>query len=85
MSANEGLPGPQLAVEGSRLSPDVILENVTFTYPASERPAVEDASIRVRAGTSVALVGASGGGKPAPAALALGILSARWTMHKWGS
>lgn len=73
-SANEGHPGAQLPAARSRLRPDVILENVTFTYPGSERPAIRDASIRIRAGTSVALVGASGAGKSTLADLALGIL-----------
>lgn len=38
-------------------------ERVSVKYQAAKRPAVRDISIHVRAGTSLAIVGASGGGK----------------------
>lgn len=38
-------------------------ERVSFTYPGKDVPAVDEVSLDVEAGTTVALVGASGGGK----------------------
>ncbi len=42
---------------------EVRLENVTFTYSGQEAPAVRGIDIRVPAGTTCALVGATGAGK----------------------
>lgn len=42
---------------------DIELQNVTFTYPGSETPALHDVSLNVQAGQVVALVGPSGAGK----------------------
>jgi ATP-binding cassette subfamily B protein len=47
------------------------LENVTYTYPGSERAALDSVSLVVRPGHCVALVGASGAGKSTLAKLAL--------------
>ena len=47
------------------------LENVSYCYPGSERPALDRVSLLVRPGHSVALVGASGAGKSTLAKLAL--------------
>jgi subfamily B ATP-binding cassette protein MsbA len=41
----------------------VRFENVTFTYPGAEHPAVQDVSLDVPKGTSVAVVGRNGSGK----------------------
>ena len=38
-------------------------KNLTFTYPGSKSAALRDINIRIPAGTNIALVGASGGGK----------------------
>ena len=41
----------------------VAFEHVSFTYPGTARPALSDVSFIVRPGSTVALVGPSGGGK----------------------
>ncbi len=42
---------------------DVAFENVTFTYAGAEAPALDDVCFEVPAGSTLALVGPSGGGK----------------------
>ncbi|GAA5056635.1 ABC-type transport system involved in cytochrome bd biosynthesis fused ATPase/permease subunit [Thermocatellispora tengchongensis] len=50
-------------------APAITFEQVTFTYPGSDRPAVRDVSFTVEPGSTVALVGPSGAGKSTLAAL----------------
>jgi subfamily B ATP-binding cassette protein MsbA len=45
------------------LKHEIELRNVSFGYDNEERPVLRDVNLRVRAGTMVALVGESGGGK----------------------
>ena len=49
----------------------VALEGVTFRYPGAERPALDDVSLRVEPGETVALVGPSGAGKSTLARMVL--------------
>jgi subfamily B ATP-binding cassette protein MsbA len=42
---------------------EVIYENVSFTYPTRNEPALSDIHLHIRPGENVALVGGSGGGK----------------------
>lgn len=51
------VPAPANLTEG------ITFRNVTFRYPGSERPALEDFSLTFPAGKIVAIVGANGGGK----------------------
>jgi subfamily B ATP-binding cassette protein MsbA len=48
---------------------DIVFQQVTFRYPGSDRLAVDQVSFHAVAGQSVALVGASGGGKTTLATL----------------
>lgn len=49
------------------------LEDVTFTYPGTDGPAVRDVSLELAAGEALAVVGASGAGKTTVAALLAGL------------
>ena len=46
-----------------RVKGDISIENIVFTYPTAEQPALNQVSFDVKAGQSVALVGRSGSGK----------------------
>ena len=50
------------------------LQDVTFTYPTAEAPAVRAVTLRVAAGTTIGLAGPSGSGKTTLADLVLGLL-----------
>ncbi|MFJ8629545.1 ABC transporter ATP-binding protein [Streptomyces sp. NPDC093568] len=51
----------------------VTVEGLTFRYPGGEEPVLRDVSLRIPAGGSLALVGATGAGKTTLAALIAGI------------
>ena len=64
----EYLEQPTVERSGSHLDgtiegDGVRFENVSFTYPGADEPAVEDVSLRMRPGDVVALVGENGSGK----------------------
>jgi ATP-binding cassette subfamily B protein len=46
-----------------RLSGAIEIRDLVFTYPGSDRPVLERVSLRIEAGQTVALVGATGSGK----------------------
>jgi ATP-binding cassette subfamily B protein len=52
----------------------IAFRNVSFTYPDSPAPAVSDLNFTIRAGSTVAFVGASGSGKSTIASLILGFV-----------
>ncbi len=56
----------------------VELKNVSFRYPGADRNALENLSLRLDAGTTVALVGPSGGGKTTVA----GLVSRFWDVSE---
>ncbi|MFK8181755.1 MAG: ABC transporter ATP-binding protein [Phormidesmis sp.] len=53
---------------------DVALEGITYRYPSSDKPAIEDFSLTLRKGESIALVGKSGSGKTTLVDILLGLL-----------
>jgi len=59
---NLGAPEDPVPVPAS-LEDGIHFENVTFRYPGGEEPALEQFSLRIPAGTTVALVGPNGVGK----------------------
>ena len=54
---------------------DIVLQDVTFTYPGRDEPAVDGVSLRIPAGSAVAVVGTSGAGKSTLVDLLLGLLT----------
>lgn len=54
-------------------NPDIILDNVTYSYSLANRPAVTNFSLTITAGEFIGIVGSSGSGKSTLADLMLGI------------
>ena len=52
-----------VATEGARPDEGVVFENVSFTYPGAEAPAIRNLNLSIRPGESLALVGDNGSGK----------------------
>jgi ABC-type multidrug transport system fused ATPase/permease subunit len=65
----------RLIVDHDGFIPEVIIENVSLTYPNSVKPSLNKVSIKIRPGTFVALVGSSGAGKTSLVDVLLGILN----------
>jgi ATP-binding cassette subfamily B protein/subfamily B ATP-binding cassette protein MsbA len=58
----ESQPG-HLLVQPATCAGRITLANVTFTYPGTNRRVIDDVSLKVQPGETVALVGTSGAGK----------------------
>jgi ABC-type multidrug transport system fused ATPase/permease subunit len=54
--------------------PEVLIENITLTYPNKLKRAIDGISILIPAGTSIAIVGPSGAGKTTIIDVLLGVL-----------
>jgi ABC-type multidrug transport system fused ATPase/permease subunit len=54
---------------------EIVVENVTLTYPGKKEPAIEDVSLTIPAGSSIAFVGPSGAGKTTIIDVLLGVLN----------
>ena len=64
-------PPDPVRLEPSDAAAAVSFDDVTFTYPGTERPALDGVSFDVPAGSTVAIVGPSGAGKTTAAQLLL--------------
>jgi ATP-binding cassette, subfamily B, bacterial len=51
------------SIPPERLSAGITFENVSFTYPGTDRPVLRDLSLTIPAGAVIALVGENGAGK----------------------
>ena len=63
-----------LVFEHSNFNPNVLLSDVTMTYPTKTLPAVTNISLQINSGEVVAFVGPSGAGKTTIIDLILGVL-----------
>lgn len=61
-------------IDSSVFSGEVVLENVEFSYPNSNNPAISNFSVSIKSGSSLALVGPTGAGKSTIADLILGLV-----------
>lgn len=81
VDASAGTPAPKRAdeVEGERCAGEcdagmVELSGVSYTYPGEKRPALDDLSLAIEPGESVAVLGRSGAGKSTFANVVCGVL-----------
>lgn len=57
------MPIQQKVEEEIAANTDIVLQHVSFSYPGTDKRAVDDVSLHIRAGETVALVGENGSGK----------------------
>src|SRR5690606_5275440 len=69
----EERPAVEPAAEPLPFERAIEVEDVTFTYPGSDRPALDGISLRIERNQTVGLVGASGSGKTTLVDLLLGL------------
>lgn len=65
---------PESGADLPEVVDDVRLEDVSFTYPGGERPALDGVSLSVPRGKVIALVGANGSGKTTLARILAGLM-----------
>ena len=76
IQATEGSASGEAAIDeppALLLEREVVFDNVTFAYAAGSEPVLQNVSLRIPCGTSVALVGRTGAGKTTLANLLLGL------------
>ncbi|NUR43084.1 MAG: ABC transporter ATP-binding protein, partial [Streptomyces sp.] len=71
--AEDRLVGDEAVAPAGSASYAVSMEGVTFAYPGTDEPVLRDVNLSIPAGSSLALVGATGAGKTTLAALVAGI------------
>lgn len=62
-------PASPVRMDTAAVRGEVVIEDVTLTYPGADRPALDGVSLTVPAGQTVAVVGATGSGKTTLAGL----------------
>ena len=72
------MDNPRLDLRAGRkldqpLATPIVLENLSFTYPGAERPALSDLNLELRPGERIALVGENGAGKTTLVKLLMGL------------
>ena len=77
--AREDVRGPQSPAGFTAMWAD----RVSFTYPGSEEPAVRDATVKLRAGEVVAVVGENGSGKTTLAKMLAGLYEPSEGAIRW--
>ena len=65
----------QQLVEGLAVKEKISLNNISFTYPDTELPALKNISIEINKGESIGLIGSSGAGKSTLVDILLGLLT----------
>jgi ATP-binding cassette, subfamily B, bacterial len=74
LGEDEAAPEPQVGEEPMlQAAPELVLEDVWFTYPGASQPVLRGLNLRVRAGETLALVGPNGNGKSTLVKLLLGL------------
>jgi ATP-binding cassette, subfamily B, bacterial MsbA len=63
------LEDDQGSIVADRVNGDIEFKNVTYTYPTRHTPALNNISLKIQAGQTIALVGRSGAGKSTIASL----------------
>ena len=72
-----GISDESLSIQSQALpfKYEVSVEGITYRYPAADKPAIENFSLTLRKGESIALVGKSGSGKTTLVDILLGLLA----------
>lgn len=73
-SADMSLQSQKKQTQPSPFDYEVTLEDITYRYPAADKPAIQNFSLTLRKGESIALVGKSGSGKTTLVDILLGLL-----------
>lgn len=54
---------------------DIVLQNISYTYPNAEQPVLQGVDLTIRHGTSVGIIGTTGAGKTTLVDIILGVLT----------
>jgi len=64
----------EVEISHTNFNSNIQVSGLTFTYPGATRPAIVDATLEIKSGMSVAIVGSSGAGKTTFVDLLLGVI-----------